>query len=277
MKRYVKSRDKFLRTCIWLSALFTIGVLLWILLYILINGIQGVRWEFLTSTPREVENALLPMIVSTLLLVLLSLTISTPIGIFAAIYLVEYAKSGKLVRIIRFATESLSGIPSIIYGLFGMTFFYIAFGLSFSLLSGSITLSIMILPNIIRTTEESLRAVPNSFREGSLGLGATKLRTIMYIIVPSALPGIITAIILNIGRIVGESAAVYLTAGMVPEIPRSIMDSGRTLSVHMYLLASEMIDFHSAYTTATVLIIIILIINFAANKVGSFISKKRGI
>ncbi len=277
MKGNIKVNEYVLKALIWLSAIFTIGILLWILLYIVVNGIGVINWEFLTSTPREVENALWPMIVTTLYLVALSLIISTPIGIFAAIYLVEYAKPGKIVRIIRFATESLSGIPSIIYGLFGMTFFYMVFGLSFSLLSGAITLSIMVLPNIIRTTEEALRAIPNSYREGSLGLGASKLRTILYVVLPSALPGIVTAIILNIGRIVGESAAVYLTAGMVPEVPTSIMDSGRTLSVHMYLLASEMIDFDTAYATATVLVIMILVINLTANKIGLFLNRKRNI
>jgi phosphate transport system permease protein len=277
LKGNIKVNEYVLKALIWLSAIFTIGILLWILLYIVVNGIGVINWEFLTSTPREVENALWPMIVTTLYLVALSLIISTPIGIFAAIYLVEYAKPGKIVRIIRFATESLSGIPSIIYGLFGMTFFYMVFGLSFSLLSGAITLSIMVLPNIIRTTEEALRAIPNSYREGSLGLGASKLRTILYVVLPSALPGIVTAIILNIGRIVGESAAVYLTAGMVPEVPTSIMDSGRTLSVHMYLLASEMIDFDTAYATATVLVIMILVINLTANKIGLFLNRKRNI
>lgn len=277
MKGNIKIKEYVLKAFIWLSAIFTIGILLWILLYIVVNGIGAINWEFLTSTPREVENALWPMIVTTLYLVALSLIISTPIGIFAAIYLVEYAKPGKIVRIIRFATESLSGIPSIIYGLFGMTFFYMVFGLSFSLLSGAITLSIMVLPNIIRTTEEALRAIPSSFREGSLGLGASKLRTILNVVLPSALPGIVTAIILNIGRIVGESAAVYLTAGMVPEVPTSIMDSGRTLSVHMYLLASEMIDFDTAYATATVLVIMILVINLTANKIGLFLNRKRNI
>lgn len=270
------AKDKVLNTLIWFSAILTVGILLWILVYIVINGIGNISWEFLTSTPRKAENALWPMIVTTVYLIIITLLISTPIGICAAIYLVEYAKPGKIVRSIRFATESLSGIPSILYGLFGMTFFAI-FDIGFSILSGAFTLSIMVLPNVIRTTEEALKSVPNSYREGSLGLGVTKLRTIWQVVLPSALPGILTAVILNIGRIVGESAAVYYTVGMVPEVPTSALDSGRTLAVHMYLLASEMIDFDTAYATATVLIVIILVINFLANKIGERLNKKRNL
>lgn len=275
MNRWIVStRDKILNLLIWIAAILTMGILLWILVYILINGLGEISWEFLTSTSKEIENALWPMIVTTIYLIVITLLISTPIGICAAIYLVEYAKSGKIVHLIRFATESLSGIPSILYGLFGMTFFAI-FDIGFSILSGAFTLSIMVLPNIIRTTEEALRAVPNDYREGSLGLGATKLRTIWYVVLPSALPGILTAVILNIGRIVGESAAVYYTVGMVPEVPESFLDSGRTLAVHMYLLASEMVDFDTAYATATVLIIVILVINFIANTIGNLLNRKR--
>lgn len=275
MNRGITSiRDKILNLLIWISATLTIGILLWILIYILINGLGGISWDFLTSTSNEVENALWPMILTTIYLIVITLLISTPIGICAAIYLIEYAKPGKIVHLIRFATESLAGIPSILYGLFGMTFFAI-FDIGFSILSGAFTLSIMVLPNIVRTTEEALMAVPNDYREGSLGLGATKLKTIWHVVLPSALPGILTAVILNIGRIIGESAAVYYTVGMVPEIPGSFLDSGRTLAVHMYLLASEMVDFDTAYATATVLIIVILIINFIANTIGNFLNKKR--
>jgi len=199
--------------------------------------------------------------------------ISGPIGICSAIYLVEYSKPGKLIRCIRFATESLAGIPSIIYGLFGYIFFVTALKLRMSILSGSITLSIMILPLIIRTTEEALKAVPNSYREGSLALGATKLTTIAKIIIPSAIQGILTAVILSVGRIVGETAALYLTAGMVTRIPDDIMSSGRSLSVHLYMLAKEGISFEQAFATATILLIIVAIINLIANRLASRIKK----
>ena len=254
--------DNILRGLIWLASFLTIGILLWIIVYVVYNGIGHVDLEFLTQLPKgEAEGGILPMIVSTLYIVFLSVAISTPIGVFSAVYLVEYAKPGKVVRTIRFATESLAGIPSIIYGLFGFVFFVVLLKLNYSLIAGALTLSIMVLPTIIRTTEEALKSVPNTYREGSLGLGVSKLRTIRKVILPSAIPGILTGIILSIGRIVGETAAVLFTAGMVPRIPESIMSSGRTLSVHMYLLAQEGISFEKAYATATVLIFFILIKN----------------
>ncbi len=254
-----KIKDNILNVLIWGAALLTMGVLLWIIIYIFWQGIPAMKLSFFEG--------LLPMIVSTLYVIGLSLLIATPIGIFSAIYLSEYAKPGKTVRLIRFGVESLSGIPSIIYGLFGFIFFVTAFRLDFSILAGSLTLTIMVLPTIIRTTEESLKSVPMSYREGSYGLGATKLRTVFRLIVPSALPGIVTAIILSIGRIVGETAAVYLTAGMVPRMPLSPADSGRTLAVHLYLLAKEAISFEEAFATAAVLIVLVFVINFIAKKI----------
>lgn len=266
-KRRIK--DNLVKVLIWMSAFFTVGILAWILIYIILNGASEISWNFLTNEAKGDDAGIFPMIISTIYLVLLSITISTPIGVFSAIYLVEYAKPSKIVRLIRFATESLAAIPSIIYGLFGMIFFVIALQLKFSLLSGAITLSMMILPTIIRTTEEALKAVPSAYREGSLALGASKLRTIFKVILPSAIPGILTAVILSVGRVVGETAAVYLTAGMVPRLPTSIMDSGRTLSVHLYVLAKEGISFKQAYATALVLIAIVSIVNFISNKLGS--------
>lgn len=256
-------KDNLLKIVIVACAALTVGILLWIVGYVIYRGIGYINWEFLVG-----EKGILPMIVSTLYMIGLSMVIAAPIGIFAAVYLVEYAKQGRIVKFIRFATESLAGIPSIIYGLFGMIFFVTMLQFKYSLLSGALTLAIMVLPTIIRTTEESLKAVPDMFREGSLGLGATRLRTIFKIVLPSALSGIATAVILSIGRIVGETAAVYLTAGMVPQLPGSIMDSGRTLSVHLYLLASEVTDenaFGQAFATAAVLIIVVLAINLLAN------------
>ena len=218
------------------------------------------------------QTGILPAVAATLQMVAIALLIAAPIGISAAIYLTEYAKQGRITRTIRFATESLSGIPSIIYGLFGMLFFVKTLGWGWSLISGALTASIMILPTIVRSTEETIKSVPREFREGSYGLGATKIRTIFKIILPTASPGILAAMILSIGRVVGETAALILTAGTVLQVPGSIMDSGRTLSVHLYLLAKEGISFEAAFATATVLIITVLIINFSA----TFLSKKVG-
>ncbi len=266
-------KDKLAIVCVYISVCMTLGLLLWILGYVVINGIGDISIEFLTQNPKGDEGGILPMILNTIYMIGISVAISAPIGIGAAIYLTEYANPGRLVSIIRLATESLAGIPSIVFGLFGMMFFvtYLKFG--WSLLSGALTLGIMVLPTIERTTEEALKAVPKSFREGSLALGVSKLRTIFRVVLPSALPGIFTAIILSIGRIVGETAAVYFTAGMVPRLAKSIMNSGRTLSVHMYLLAKEGISFEKAYATGTVLIVVVLVINMLANKISKQLVK----
>ena len=257
-----------LKIMVYLSAASTFMFLLWILSYILIMGIPGINMNFLLNE----QTGILPAVAATLQMVAIALLIAAPIGISAAIYLTEYAKQGRITRIIRFAAESLSGIPSIIYGLFGMLFFVKTLGWGWSLISGALTASIMILPTIVRSTEETIKSVPREFREGSYGLGATKIRTIFKIILPTASPGILAAMILSIGRVVGETAALILTAGTVLQIPGSIMDSGRTLSVHLYLLAKEGISFEAAFATATVLIITVLIINFSA----TFLSKKVG-
>lgn len=211
-----------------------------------------------------------PMLVTTILIVLLSLAVACPIGIFAAIYLTEYAKAGTLVNLIRFATESLSGIPSIIYGLFGMLFFVITLKLGYSLLAGALTLSIVLLPVIVRQTEESLKAVPLSYREGSLGLGATKLQTIRKVVLPSAIPGIVVAVILSIGRIIGESAALLLTAGTVARIPNSIFMGASTLTVKAYNVAKEEGNIKMACAIGTVVVIVILLLN----ALSKFISRK---
>jgi len=271
--RKVRIADSILKFLIIGSSLISIGALLWIVGYIVINGLPHITWEFISTEYKGDQTGILPMIISTAYIIGLSLLISVPIGICSAIYLVEYSKPGNLIRCIRFATESLAGIPSIIYGLFGYIFFVTALKLRMSILSGSITLSIMILPLIIRTTEEALKAVPNSYREGSFALGASKLTTITRIILPSAIQGILTAVILSVGRIVGETAALYLTAGMVTRIPDDIMSSGRSLSVHLYMLAKEGISFEQAFATATVLLIIVAVINFIANMLASRIKK----
>ncbi|MGR6839362.1 phosphate ABC transporter permease PstA [Aliivibrio wodanis] len=279
LKKQRQIKDQIAAGFIWLSASITVGFLFWIMWYILSNGLQHVSWSFITDnyTRTGEEHGIFPMIVATLYMVLASIAVAAPLGIMTAIYLTEYAKVGsKLVKIIRFCTESLAGIPSIIFGLFGMTFFVGILGLGFSILSGALTLSILILPVIIRTTEEALMAVPQTFREGSYGLGASKIYTIWRLILPSAMPGIITSVILSIGRVIGESAPVFLTAGMVARIPDSLLDSGRTLTVHLYKLTTELFtieEWNQAYGTATVLIVLVLIINTLTKLLARKISK----
>ena len=215
--------------------------------------------------------SMMPAIVSTVYITILSLAMAVPAGVFSAIYLVEYAKRGsKLVKVMRTTTETLQGIPSIVFGLFGYILFVITLGWSYSLLAGAVTLAIMILPLIIRTTEEALISVPDTYREGSFGLGAGKLRTVFRIILPCAVPGILAGVILAIGRIVGESAALIFTAGTVAQVPGSLFDSARTLSVHMYALLSEGLYTDEAYATAVVLLLLVIIIN----AVSGFIAKK---
>lgn len=268
-------KDKVLNGFIWGAAALTVGFLFWIIWYILSNGLQHVDWKFITDnyTRTGEEHGIFPMIVSTIYMVVASISVAAPLGIMTAIYLTEYAKVGsRLVKVIRFCTESLAGIPSIIFGLFGMTFFVAILGLGFSILSGALTLSILILPVIIRTTEEALMAVPQTYREGSYGLGASKIYTIWRLILPSAMPGILTSVILSIGRVIGESAPVFLTAGMVARIPESLMDSGRTLTVHLYKLTTELFtveEWNQAYGTATVLIVVVLLINMITKLIAS--------
>ncbi len=272
-------KDKISLVMVWIAASLTVGFLFWIIWYILSNGLKYVDWSFISSDYTHIgeKSGIWPMIVSTLYMVFASIAIAAPIGIMTAIYLTEYARIGsKLVKVIRFCTESLAGIPSIIFGLFGMTFFVGVLGLGFSILSGALTLSILILPVIIRTTEEALMAVPHVYREGSYGLGASKIYTIWKLILPSAMPGIVTSIILSVGRVIGESAPVYLTAGMVAQLPDSLLDSGRTLTVHLYKLTQELYTIHEwnqAYATATVLIIVVLIINMLTKLIAKRFSK----
>ena len=259
------------RILVVLSAAITVLVLFSLIVYILVNGITHIKpelfaWEYNTS-----NMSMMPAIVSTVYITILSLAMAVPAGVFSAIYLVEYAKRGsKLVKVMRTTTETLQGIPSIVIGLFGYILFVITLGWSYSLLAGAVTLAIMILPLIIRTTEEALISVPDSYREGSFGLGAGKLRTVFRIILPSAVPGILAGVILAIGRIVGESAALIFTAGTVAQVPGSLFDSARTLSVHMYALLSEGLYTNEAYATAVVLLLLVIIIN----AVSGFIAKK---
>ncbi|MFA0568095.1 phosphate ABC transporter permease PstA [Vibrio gallaecicus] len=275
LKQARQNKDNVLKVFIWGAAAVTVGFLFWIIWYILSNGLQHVDWNFVTDdyTRTGTEQGIFPMIISTIYMVIASISVAAPLGIMTAIYLTEYAKVGsRLVKVIRFCTESLAGIPSIIFGLFGMTFFVSILGLGFSILSGALTLSILILPVIIRTTEEALMAVPQTYREGSYGLGAPKIYTIWRLILPSAMPGILTSVILSIGRVIGESAPVFLTAGMVARIPESVLDSGRTLTVHLYKLTTELFtidEWNQAYGTATVLIVLVLLINMVTKLIAS--------
>ena len=257
-----KVESIILRVLIFAAAAATFAVLLFLLAYILINGLPNIK-PSLFSLEYNTENAsLMPALVNTVIMTALSLVIAIPFGIFSAIFLVEYAKKGnKFVGIIRITAEALSGIPSIVYGLFGMLFFVSALKWGYSILAGAFTMSIMILPLIMRTTEEALKSVPDTYREGSFGLGAGKLRTIFRIVLPAAVPGIMAGVILAIGRIMGETAALMYTAGTVPKMASSPMDSGRTLAVHMYNLSSEGLYMDQAYATAVILLIVVVGMN----------------
>ena len=263
LKGYKKSPlSLFLKIIVSLAAITTFSVLVFLVMYILIKGIPYITPSLFALEYNSENVSLFPAMINTLIMPAMALAISVPIGIFTAIYLVEYAKKNNpLIEPIRLTAETLSGIPSIVYGLFGMLFFVYYLHWGYSLLAGTFTLAIMILPLIIRTTEEALLSVPDSFREASFGLGAGKLRTIFKIVLPSAVPGILAGVILSIGRIVGETAALIYTAGTVADMPENIFSSTRTLSVHMYLLSSEGFNTNEAYATAVVLLIIVLIIN----------------
>ena len=257
-----------------LAAFITFTVLIFLIVYILVHGVPYLK-PSLFSLHYNSENAsLMPALINTVIMTLLSLLLAVPIGIFSAIFLAEYAgKGNKFVDIIRLTTETLSGIPSIVYGLFGMLFFVSTCHWGFSLLAGAFTLALMILPLIMRTTEEALLSVPDSYREGSFGLGAGKLRTVFYIVLPSAVPGILAGVILAIGRIVGETAALIYTAGSVAQVPSSVLGSGRTLAVHMYLLASEGLYMDQAYATAVILLVLVVVINTLSGMVAKKLTK----
>jgi phosphate transport system permease protein len=264
-------KDNILRGLLWFSAFLTVAVLITIVGYIFMKGYHLINFDFIFGDySPEGGGGIWPMIVTTIYTIVISLLIATPIGICAAVYMQEYAKQGRLVRVIRFATESLTGIPSIIYGLFGAVFFVTTLKLGMSIIAASLTLTIIVLPVIIRTTEEALKTVPPTYREGSLALGTTRLQTLYKVILPSAMPGILSGIILSIGRIVGESAAIFLTAGTVAAMPESIFSSARTLTVHSFLVTQESGDIELAAAVGIVLIVIILVLNLSA----TYISKK---
>ena len=250
-----------LLVCVIVSAVITFLSLAFLLGYILLQGIPNINLDLFAFEYNTENVSLFPALVDTVIMVLLALAIATPLGIFAAIYLVEYAsRDNKIVGVVRVTADTLSGIPSIVYGLFGMLFF-----VTYLKWSYSCTVAIMILPLIMRTTEEALKAIPDSYREGSYGLGAGKLRTVFAIVLPSAIPGILAGVILGIGRIVGETAALMYTSGTVAALPHNVFSSGRTLAVHMYVLASEGLFMKQAYATAVILVVIVIAINAASS------------
>ena len=262
---------------VMLATLLTFLALFFLIIYLLIKGVPHLSTDLFALHYTSDNVSLFPALINTIWMTLLALLIAVPLGIFAAIFLVEYAgKGNRFVDVIRLTTETLQGIPSIVYGLFGMLFFVTKLKWGLSLLSGAFTLAIMILPLIMRTTEESLKSVPESYREGSFGLGAGKLRTIFRIVLPAAIPGILAGVILAIGRVVGETAALMYTAGTVAQIPDSVMGSGRTLALHMYVLSNEGLHTDKAYATAVVLLVLVIGINTLSTVVAKKISKGNG-
>lgn len=270
MNRRKRTSDVFVSGLINLSAAFSVILLAGIIAYVFVKGIRSVNLQFLTTVTSTLNKTvgIAGNIVNTLYIIVITLLIATPVGIGSAIYLNEYAKPGKLVRAIEFTTETLSGIPSIIFGMFGMMFFGTGLGLGYSILTGSLTLTLMVLPLITRNTQEALKTVPDSYRSGALGMGATKWYMIRTVLLPSAVPGIITGVILAIGRIVGESAALLFTAGSGYLLPKSgigflkkILESGGTLTIQLYLSMAKA-EYSTAFGIATVLLVIVLVINW---------------
>lgn len=273
LKKHPGSMVVFLLTTA--AAVITVGVLGFLVIYVLVRGIPHLTPQLFAFTYTSDNVSMMPSIINTLLMTVLTLLVAVPLGVFAAIYLVEYAKNGsRLIAVVRVMAETLTGIPSIVYGLFGMLFFVGYCKWDYSLLSGAMTLAIMVLPVIMRTTEEALMAVPKSFREGSFGLGAGKLRTVFVIVLPSAVPGILSGIILATGRIVGETAALIYTAGTMAKIPSNIFSSARTLSVHMYRLSNEGLHTDAAFATAVVLLLMVIGINALSNVLAGKFAKK---
>ncbi len=266
-----RMRTLLLRGLVFFAAGMTVSVLVFIIAYILYKGIPNLSPKLFSPKYTSENVSMFPAIINTVIMALLSLGIAVPLGVFSAVYLTEYARRGnKLVSLIRVTAETLAGIPSIVYGLFGFLLFVMALRWGYSLLSGAATLAIMILPVLMRTTEEALLGVPDAYREGSFGLGAGKLRTVFKIVLPAAVPGILAGVVLSLGRIVGETAALIYTAGTVAQIPNSLFGSGRTLSVHLYALWREGLSTEQSYATAVVLLIIVV----GLNALSSFIAKK---
>ncbi len=273
MSKKSKVEASLLSFLVYAAAAVTFGMLLFIIGYILIKGIPHLSLDFFSWTYNSDNVSVIPSVLNTILMAVVTLLIVVPVGIGAAIYTVEYAKRGsKVVKVVRITTETLQGIPSIVYGLFGLLFFVNALSWGQSILAGAFTLAIMVLPVIMRTTEEALQAVPDSYREASFGLGAGRLRTVIKIVLPPAIPGILSGVILAIGRIVGETAALIYTSGTVAKLPGSLMESGRTIALHMWMLANEGLHEDKAYATAVILLILVIFVNFISNKLAKKLS-----
>lgn len=278
MKIRAKTYELIAKFIIWLISILVVLLLFFIISFILIKGLPTLTWQFLTESPSDMgrSGGILSTIVSTMMVTVLAVLFATPFGVGTAFYLTEFTRETKVTKIIRFSAESLAAIPSIVYGLFGFIFFVIYLKMGWSVLSGGLTMGVMILPTIIRTSEEAIRSVPIGYREVSYSLGGTKWQTILGAVLPSSFPGIATGVILGIGRCVAETAAVILTAGSSLRMPTSIFAPARTMAVHFYILAREGISMERAYGTATLLIIIILAINIAANMiVNRYVAKNR--
>lgn len=266
-----------LTALIYISALLVGVTIISIVGYILMKGVPHLNLDLFAWEYSSENSSLMPAFINTMIITALALLFSIPVGILAAIYLVEYAKRGsRAVNIIHISSEILSGLPSIVYGLFGFLFFAVKFELGYSILGGALTLAIMVLPLIMSTAEAALKAVPDSFREGSFGLGASRSRTVLKIVLPSAMPGIFAGIVLSVGRIVGETAALIYTAGTVAGISTGLFSSGRTLAVHMYVLASEGLHIDQAYATAVALLVLVMIMNAISGLIASFVGKEQG-
>ncbi|MCC2225466.1 MULTISPECIES: phosphate ABC transporter permease PstA [Roseburia] len=278
MNSYKKHPGSFLLFLLVVAAaIITVAVLLYLVAYILIHGVPYLKPSLFALEYNSDNVSMLPAMINTLEMTLFSLLFAVPLGIGAAVYLVEYASKGsKLVKVVRITAETLTGIPSIIYGLFGMLFFVTYLHWGYSMLAGAATLAIMVLPVIMRTTEEALLCVPDTYREGSFGLGAGRLRTVFRIVLPSAMPGILSGIILAVGRIVGETAALIYTAGTVADLAPNLMASGRTLAVHMYSLSREGLHTNEAYATGVVLLVIVLLINGVSTLIARKFTKGDG-
>lgn len=278
MAKKSRKKDATMKVLIYFCSLLTMAILFVILFYVMLNGLPQLNWAFLTTAPSALKHTVgvLPSIINTLYMIGITLLVATPIGIGAAIYLNEYSRKGRLVRLIEFTTETLAGIPSIIYGLFGSLLFSVILGFGYSILAGAFTLALMVLPIIVRTTQEALKMVESSYREAALGVGSTKFYMIRTVILPSAMPGIITGIILAIGRIVGESAALIFTSGISTTMPRNffghIMESGATLTIQLFTSAAKG-DNDAAFGIAAVLVFIVLAINLLTNKMNSRLKK----
>ena len=269
-----KLQSIFLRTIVYLAAILTAAALLIILIFILMKGIPHLSLDMFKLEYNSENLSLFPAMINTITMTLMSLLLAVPLGICAAVYLAEYSRrNSAIVKVIRTTAETLSGIPSIIYGLFGYLMFVVYLGWGYSMLAGAFTLSIMILPVIMRTTEEALNSVDNSYREGSFGLGAGKLRTVFKIVLPAAVPGIAAGIVLSVGRIVGETAALIYTAGTVAQIPENLMNSGRTMSIHLYALWKEGLHAEQAYATAVVLLVVVIFFNALSAFIAKSITK----